>query len=158
MIGGLAGLAGFVVWPFHDGVQRYGLILSFTAAWTAGLWFLRRRKVLRIVVLALPVLMAAPFCLPGKPIDARKLRERYVATLGEGEGALYLWGGEGHHATDCSGLPRRALRDALWAEGWENRNGAVFREWARQWWFDTSAKALGENYRGFTWPLGIAGK
>jgi cell wall-associated NlpC family hydrolase len=46
----------------------------------------------------------------------------------------------------------------LWAEGWENANGAAFREWASQWWFDTSAKALGENYRNFTRPVGVRGK
>jgi cell wall-associated NlpC family hydrolase len=42
--------------------------------------------------------------------------------------------------------------------GWRTGNGAAFREWACQWWFDASAKALGQNYRGFTRPLGIAGK
>ena len=50
------------------------------------------------------------------------------------------------------------MRDALWKTGWREGNGNAFREWARQWWFDTSAKALGENYRGFTYPLGIQGK
>jgi hypothetical protein len=47
------------------------------------------------------------------------------------------------------------IRDALWQAGWENGNGMAFRKWAEQWWFDTSAKALGQNYRGFTQPLGI---
>jgi cell wall-associated NlpC family hydrolase len=86
------------------------------------------------------------------------LGNRYLAAMRSLEGATYVWGGERHQGVDCSGLPRLALRDALWQEGVENANGAAFREWARQWWFDTSAKALGGNYRGFTRPTGVCGK
>jgi cell wall-associated NlpC family hydrolase len=74
------------------------------------------------------------------------------------EGTRYLWGGEGRKGIDCSGLPRRALREALQEDGWSHGNGSAFREWARQWWFDTSAKAMGEGYQGFTRPIGIEGK
>ena len=102
--------------------------------------------------------MVGPFCLPAKPIDPANLRERYVAAMARMEGTRYLWGGESRRGIDCSGLPRRAIRDALLEDGWKNGNGGAFREWARQWWFDTSAKALGQGYRGFTRPLGISGK
>ncbi|MEO5915308.1 MAG: NlpC/P60 family protein [Luteolibacter sp.] len=157
-IAGVTGLIVLAVWPFHDWVLRYGLFLSLAAAWTAGLGYIWQRKIWRVVVMALPLLAAVPFLLPGKPLHPAKQRDRYIAAMRGVEGASYVWGGESHWAIDCSGLPRRALRDALWVEGCENANGAAFREWARQWWFDTSAKALGENYRGFTRPTGAGGK
>ena len=31
------------------------------------------------------------------------------------------------------------------------------RSFLEQWWFDTSAKALGENYRDFTFPINVNG-
>lgn len=155
---GVTGLLALVVWPYHDGALRYGLLLAFLAAWSAGVGYAWRRKFWRTVLLVLPVLAAVPFFLPEKPIDPGSLRERYVAAVERMEGTRYVWGGESHWGIDCSGLPRRGLRDALLESGWENGNGAAFWEWARQWWYDTSAKALGENYRGFTRPLGIRGK
>jgi hypothetical protein len=157
-IAGLTGLVALAVRPHHDGALRYGLPLALLAVWAAVLGYAWRRRFLRVILLALPVLMAIPFFLPEKSIDPGKLRGRYVSAMERMEGTRYVWGGESPRGIDCSGLPRRALRDALWETGWENGNGAAFREWARQWWFDTSAKALGQNYRGFTRPLGLSGK
>lgn len=147
-----------MVRPYHDGALRYGLPLSLLAVWSAGLGLIWRRKLARTVALALPVLAAIPFCLPAKLIEPINLRDRYVAAMRAMEGTLYVWGGESHRGIDCSGLPRRALRDALLENGLHQANGAAFREWVRQWWFDTSARALGENYRGFTRPTGVQGK
>lgn len=155
---GITGLIALAFWPYHDGVLRYGLPLSLAAAWTAGLGFLWRRKIPRTIMLVLPACAAVPFLLTPKPLDPVKLRDRYISAMKNMEGVPYVWGGESHQGTDCSGLPRRALRDALWAEGIKNSNGTAFREWARQWWYDTSAKALGENYRRFTRPTGVRGK
>lgn len=157
-IAGITGLIALAFYPYHDGALRYGLPLSLLAAWSGGAMLFWQRKIPRMLLLASPVVLATPFCLPEKPMNPGALRLRYVAALGRMEGTRYLWGGESRSGIDCSGLPRRALRDALLETGWESRNGSAFREWARQWWFDTSAKALGENYRGFTRPLGISGK
>lgn len=157
-IAGLTGIIALALRPHHDGALRYGLPLALFAVWSTGLGFLWRRMIPRKILLVLPLLAVLPFCLPEKPVDLEKLRERYVAAMERMEGVRYVWGGESHRGIDCSGLPRRALRDALWETGWRNGNGVAFREWARQWWFDTSAKALGENHRGFTRPLGVSGK
>lgn len=157
-IAGITGLVALVVWPYHDGILRYGLPLSLAAAWSVALGFVWRRKITKKILLALPVLAAIPFLLPGRPMDRDRLRFRYLAALRSMEGVPYLWAGESSGGIDCSGLPRRALRDALWETGWRESNGAAFREWAKQWWFDTSAKALGENHRDFTYPLGLSGK
>lgn len=157
-IAGLTGLIAMTVWPYHDGALRYGLPLSLMAAWSAGLSLVWRRKLPKMMLLVLPLILAMPFALPEKPLEPGKLHTCYISALRRLEGTPYLWGGESSCGIDCSGLPRRALRDALWEIGWETRNGAAFREWARQWWFDSSARALGGNYRGFTRPLGIVGK
>jgi hypothetical protein len=155
---GVTGLIGLAFRPYHDGALRYGLPLSLVALLSGGLFLFWRRKILRIALLAVPVLCAVPFFLPGKPISQRELSTRYVSALGRMEGVPYLWGGEGRRGVDCSGLPRRALRDALLEIAIETGNATALREWAEQWWYDTSARALGNNYRGFTRPLGVAGK
>jgi cell wall-associated NlpC family hydrolase len=45
----------------------------------------------------------------------------------------------------------------LFAYGVKNFNSRALRSSVEQWYFDTSAKALGEAYRDFTIPVGITG-
>lgn len=95
--------------------------------------------------------------LPGGKIDAVELRQDYVQRLAGFESVKYYWGGENFHGIDCSGLPRRALRDSLLAYGIRHFSGRAFRSYLEQWWFDASAKALGEGYRDYTSPIGVTG-
>lgn len=155
---GITGLIALAFHPYHDGALRYGLPLSLLAVFSSGLLLFWDRKIWRITLLAVLVLCMVPFLLPGKPIPPHELSTLYVSALGRMEGIPYLWGGESHRGIDCSGLPRRALRDALLEIAIESGNPTALREWVRQWWYDTSAKALAENYRGFTRPLEVAGK
>lgn len=157
LISAITLLAALVVWPYHDGVLRFGLPMGLVAAW-ASLVLLARAGIARWVLFALPVLVAIPFCLPGKAYDASALRTAYVLEMKQLKGTRYLWGGEGRKGIDCSGLPRRALRNALLDDGWRRLNGRAFRDWAEQWWYDTSAKALSGGYRGFTRPVGVTGQ
>lgn len=121
---------------------------------TALCWNRRRA---RTALLALPLLATFPFCLPGRPINPTELRDDYVRRLRQFEGTPYVWGGEGRRGIDCSGLPRRAYRDALFANGLTHANSRAFRLFAQQWWFDASARALGNGYRNDTVALETTG-
>jgi len=158
-VGMLALILGVVLWirPSHDSVLIYGLPGCLFLAWCMALRLGWRTMWFRWVWLLLPLLAAIPFLLPDRPIPVQPLRAAYLAKMGRLEGVRYVWGGENEQGVDCSGLPRVGIRGALLDQGWRTANGGAFREWARQWWFDASAKALGEGYRGYTRPLGISG-
>lgn len=150
-------LAAYLLWqPLHNGWLRYGLPLLVVAVWTGLLMLAWERKKWRVIVLCLPLLMAVPFVIPGRELDHVRLTDRYLSSMRGFEGTRYVWGGEGHRGIDCSGLPRKALRDALLDQAVRG-NGLAARMWMEQWWYDTSALAMMEGYRGFTRPTGISG-
>lgn len=143
--------------PQHDGFLRYGLPSLAACMWIGlviAAW--KRQGGLRWVVLSIPLLIALPLLLPAKELDRDRLEERYLGSLRALEGATYVWGGESPRGIDCSGLPRYAMRLAL-ADQAAKGNGAAARLWLKHWWYDTSAKAMGESYRDFTRPAGIVG-
>ena len=86
-----------------------------------------------------------------------KLRDSYVAELRNYDGTRYFWGGENHLGIDCSGLPRKAMRNALLKTGLKERNNVFLFSALKNWWFDASAKALAEGYRDYIRPLNLAG-
>lgn len=145
--------AGAWLHPVHNRILQSALILGFLLlGW--GIWrLLAGKRALRVGWCALLLLGCVPFLLPGKPLETGALREDYVRRLRHFEGTRYVWGGESALGIDCSGLPRRALRDALWAQGCRTWNGRAFRAWLHEWCFDSSAKAMMVHHRGRTRTL-----
>ena len=157
LVGGLAGLIVIGLNPVNATMYRLGLIASMSGVWFGALVLFWRYKGCRIFFLSLPVLLALPFVLPARTMDQSELRGSYVKHMQDFEGTTYHWGGESARGIDCSGLPRRAYRDALLQYGFTHADGGAFRMWLEQWWFDTSAEALGQGYRGFTISLSHGG-
>jgi hypothetical protein len=140
--------AGGMLYPIHGAFSKLATILGllgFIGSAAALVW---RRKLLRI---GLGVALAGAslvFCMPGGAVHRDSLRGRYVANLRSYEGTRYVWGGEGGRGIDCSGLPRRAYRDALLAEGLCTLNGRLTRHWMEQWWNDAGAKDMAAGADG----------
>lgn len=143
--------------PLHSSVTKLAMLGSIGICWMCSLILLRKYYVYRTILIVLPILACIPFLLPSRAIDATELRANYLQALTRYEGSTYYWGGENKRGIDCSGLPRRSLRDALLRYGIAHANGKAFRLAAEQWYYDTSAKALGEGYRSFTKNLAIEG-
>jgi len=157
LIAGATLAVGCSVFPIHNRVYQAGLFVGVGLC-GAGLWILMAdRRLCKVMLLALPLVAALPFLLPDKPMDTGALRTDYISRLRGFDGTRYVWGGESPLGIDCSGLPRRAYRDALWSEGWRHANGTAFRMWLAQWCYDASALAMRDGYRGWTQRLGRSG-
>jgi len=156
-LGALAGIFVIPLNPVNSKILNLAFLGCVVGAWIGFTILAWKRKPLRVVTLILPVLAAIPFILPGGEVDGDELRQDYVRRMSEFEGTKYYWGGESSRGIDCSGLPRRTLRDALLAYGVKHFNGRAFRGFVEQWWFDASARALGEGYRDYTRQIGTAG-
>lgn len=147
----------FLIWrPYHDGILRYGLITSGLALWAGLLAIAWKHRGWKFAALAAPLVLALPFLMPARELDRQQLQERYLESMRSFEGTRYVWGGESKRGIDCSGLPRAGLRSALAGQA-ARGNGTAARLWMEQWWFDTSAKAMAEENRGFTNTTGISG-
>lgn len=109
-----------------------------------------RWRATRYAALGLVVTGMALFILPGRTFDSVSLRDRYVASLKSFEKVPYVWGGESAKGIDCSGLARRAWREALWSEGLATLNGALLRAALEQWLTDATARDLAHGIRGET--------
>ena len=157
-LAGATGLFLFHLHPVASTLTRAAWLGGWAILWGGLVVMTWRRRWVRVGLLLLPGVLAAPFFLPVHPVDPHALRANMLARLQALEGVRYVWGGESARGIDCSGLPRKALRDALFSEGLRTGNGGALRQAASLWWRDTSAKALGEGHRGLTVPLNVGGK
>lgn len=143
--------------PINGKIQRVGLICSMAGIWLGPLILFWKQKRVRVAMLAIPFLLGIPLILPGQPIYSNEVRADYLQRMRALVGTKYIWGGESRQGIDCSGLPRKALRDSLLSYGFKHKDGGAIRMFLGQWWFDASAKALSEGYRSYTIPLGQSG-
>jgi hypothetical protein len=156
-LGSLTGSLVIPLIPVHSTILKLAFLACLSGLWLGLMFLTWRRKPIRLALMTLPLLVAFPFLLPGRNIDPDELRQTYVQRMANYEGTRYVWGGENSIGIDCSGLPRRALRDALFAYGIRHLNGRALRSYLEHWWFDASARALGQGYRNYTQPLEYKG-
>lgn len=128
-------------------------LLGVLGLWGGALCLFWGRKWVRAVCLGLVLTVGAVFVLPGRPPDAGAMRREYVRCLRFYRGTLYMWGGGNRLGIDCSGLVQRALIDAAVEQGVATGNPQLIRRGFALWWNDSSARELGEGYRGRTHPL-----
>ncbi len=156
LVAGITLAAACAITPIHSRLVQAGFFAGSVLAW-CGLFLMNgRARKTALLLAAIPLLAVLLLALPAKPIDQNQLRADYVARMRTFDGARYVWGGESSLGIDCSGLPRRALRDALWSEAWKHANGFAFRSWLEQWWHDSSALAMSQAHRGATRSLGLS--
>jgi cell wall-associated NlpC family hydrolase len=139
--------------PIHNTLSKAATIIGVLGLVIALSVLARRRRFLRFGPVLILVALVLVFALPARQWDRQAVRARYADYLRSYEGVRYVWGGEGRLGIDCSGLPRRAYRDALLAEGLRTFNGTLTRLWLGQWWIDVGAKAMGEGAGGRLVPL-----
>ena len=151
------------LWPVNNGVTRRLIVLGawgvFIEILSGAYWLWQKKSkwcfVLIPVLIGLLTWVFVP-ALHYTPLFD-KLQDSYVAELRSYDGTRYLWGGESRFGIDCSGLPRKAIRNALLKTGLKEMNRDFLFLALKNWWFDTSAKALAQGYRDYCFPLNLAG-
>lgn len=143
------------VWliPVSSGLLRVAWLAALAGCVMGLTGLVWKMPALRFLLVILAALACLPLFLPGRPLDRDALRADYLRRMKVLEGTPYFWGGETAWGIDCSGLPRKALREAMLRQGLSTLNGRAVRGFFENWWFDASAKALGQGYRGYTTGL-----
>ncbi|MEC5128052.1 NlpC/P60 family protein [Verrucomicrobiales bacterium BCK34] len=133
------------------------MIAGTTGTFAALFFITKKDKAVRTALLITLTLTLIPFLLPSREIDSRKIKKDYLDGLVALNNVPYYWGGESSRGIDCSGLPRKALREALFWNGLKSGNGMPIRAALYQWWNDASARAISEGYRNYATKLETEG-
>lgn len=133
-VGAVLATALILINPVSSGMLRLALVGAIAVVWLGVLILVWPSKGGRLAWAMLPFLGALPFLLPGRKVDQAELRRYYVEALSGFEGAPYHWGGEAHRGIDCSGLPRRSLRQGLIIYGMRHGDGGALRTALDHWW------------------------
>lgn len=135
------------LYPINTLLIRIGLIASLFGVWAGCLFFGRSSKVFRSAFLSLALLITCFLICPGRTYDPKQLQTAYTKALRSYEGTKYVWGGENKLGMDCSGLVRAGLIKADFQQGLLTFNPRLTRFALSLWWHDSSAEALGREYR-----------
>lgn len=142
-----------LLYPVEYRITRIALVLGGLLSWGGALFLWWRSKTVRTSLFALTGIPMLLVCLPGRPVDVTALSDAYVHSLRSYRDTRYVWGGEKFLGIDCSGLVRRGLIWGKFRHGVQSLNGSPIRAAIELWWYDCTAEALGDGYRGFTFEL-----
>jgi hypothetical protein len=142
--------AAFSLHPVNGGFVRLVWLATLIAFLVLSVVLWRRSRWPYVVAAMAIVIPAAMLVLPGRAFSRESLRAASVEQLRSFEGTRYIWGGESRLGIDCSGLVRQALIRSSLKLGLSSLNGDLVRSALALWWFDSSALALRDGYRGTT--------
>lgn len=146
----------WIVWcalilqPESRGILRVAVLILFSEQCLFSLVLFWRQRRVRISLLAFIAILSLIPLLPSRSIQTESLRGSYIQSLKSYENTRYYWGGENIIGIDCSGLVRKGFIAANAKLGVTTLNGAHVREAISLWWYDASAKAMRDEYRGET--------
>jgi hypothetical protein len=140
----------FSLHPVNGGFVRLVWLATLIAFLVLSIVLWRRSRWPYVAAAMAVVIPATLLALPGRAFSPAALRAASVDELHSFEGTRYIWGGEGRLGIDCSGLVRQALIRSSLKMGLPSLNGDLVRSALSLWWFDSSALALRDGYRGTT--------
>jgi hypothetical protein len=144
-------------YPVNCRILRALIVGAVPLLWCGAVVLMWRRKKVALVIFAVGIMIALFVCLPGQKPSVARLCEAYIHNLRYFDGSRYVWGGENSRGIDCSGLVREGMIHANLVIGLRTLNPKPLRAAFEMWWYDCSARALRDAYRGFTTPVFQAG-